>query len=349
MSLLGFILLTLLPAKLSAQTLPEDNSKAVIISYHRIGEDAYPDTNLRLEQFLSQMQEIERGGYTVIPLSDALSAVKTYQPLPPKSLVINLEGAYSSAIQNAAPLLLEKRWPFTIFYSAANADQNLDSFANWAELKKLNTSKFITLAVLPYTLDHIAQGSEAQALTALNKARQHHREHFGTEAQYLSYPFGEYSQDLETLAKTRGFKAALTLDSGALHAKSDLFALPRFSMTESFGSLERFRLVANALPLPVSSLQPEDTFMDKADFAAGFTLPDGLNNEISCFLSGDPAAETQRIGQRIEIRGALKDDRARLNCTMEGGLDEDEQLQWRWFGKLYHRVITKNPEQDAPQ
>ena len=121
-------------------------------------------------------------------------------------------------------------------------------FASWRDLKRLHQNNNITVASLPASYGHTAHTDPTAALKSLNRARQRHREKFKTESPYLAYPFGEYTNDLKALSRTQGFKAAFTLDSGAYYHGTDKFAIPRFSITDGFDSIERLRMITNALP-----------------------------------------------------------------------------------------------------
>ncbi len=325
-------------------TIPEDNSKAVILAYHRIGEDHLPDQSLTLEQFHQHVQEIKNGHYNVLPLNQIVEALQTGSPLPPRTIAITLEGAYRSAIETAAPLLLENALPFTIFYASNLLDQKDPSYASWDDLKALQRQKTVDLGTLPASYAHITHQPKQDMLAALNKARQRHREEFEQEAAFLSYPYGEYSIELQALAKSQGFLAALGLHSGALYAGSDQYALPRFSLTELYGDLERFLMVTNAYPLPVQDIEPADPYLKTGSFFTGFTVTEGLQNDtnnLSCFISGEGKANVETLGNRVEIRSEtdLKDQtRIRLNCTMPGPVSKDDETGWRWLGLLYHRA-----------
>lgn len=332
----------------AARELPQDQSKAVILAYFEVGGEGDPDNSITTEQFTAQLQEIESGAYNVIALPDALAKIQNGEALPPRTLVITLDGAYKSAALNAIPALLEKKLPFTIFYASESLDAKSANFMSWDDLKKLSTHKNITIGVLPSTFDHIARKSDTEILASLNKARQRHREMLGVEADYLSYPFGEYSLDLKKRAQTQGFKAALGTRSGAIYQGEDQYALPRFTMTERYGDLDRFRMVGNALPLPVTDVEPADPYIKSGEWFSGFTLPAQLADDtesLSCFLFGMPVPDIQKLGPRVEIRSTAPTeglDRVRLNCTMNGPKAEDDSEQVRWFGMLYHRAGENN-------
>ena len=351
---LTLLLIAVLLSPVYSAASESTQNHAVILTYHRIGEDNLPDENLTIEQFTTHIHEIKTGGYNVLPLTTILEDFETGTLLPPHTIAITFDGAHKSALENAVPLLLKAKLPFTIFYAALNLDQEDPASANWNDLKKLAKNKNITLASLPTSYNHIAYKTRTEMLTALNEARRRHREEFGHETPYLAYPFGEYSLALKDLAKTQGFKAAFGLHSGAIDAASDRFALPRFSMTEHYGDLERFRLVTRAIPLTVTDIEPPDPDLKTAPFFTGFTLPDALaskSKNLSCFISGEGRAKTEILGNRIEIRedtGLLDNDRIRLNCTLPGPLSENDEPQWYWLGLLYFRS-SQPDELQRPQ
>ena len=333
-------------------SIAEDDSKFAILAYSRIGEDHLPDQSLTRQQFDEHLAEIKQGDYNVISLPEALTAIENSQTLPDNTIVLTFDGAYKSAAEYAFPKLQAANVPFTVFYSADTLDRDDPEYTDWATLKQLAKADTATLATLPAIYDHIAYGDKTETLKAINRARQRHREEFKTEADYLAYPYGEYSTALTQLAQTQGYKAAFGLHSGVAHAGTDLFALPRFSMTERFGSIDRFRLTARAMPLPIVDLVPENMQLAAEPFKVGFTLSEELTHPISCFIDGEQQQNAQRLGQRIEIRPTdplTGETRIRLNCTMQGPKTDDDEETWRWLGLLFHRaqqIEIRNPEPD---
>ncbi|MCB1562062.1 MAG: polysaccharide deacetylase family protein [Alphaproteobacteria bacterium] len=332
-----------------------DSSSAVILAYHRIGEDFEPDNSLQTAQFLAHIQMIEEGGYKVAALPDILRAIKNGETLPPGTLAITFEGAYRSAFENAMPILLSKNIPFTVLYAADNADTGRRDYLGWKELSFLHRHKNVTLGVLPSAYTHLIGETPEEALRLINKARQRHRDMFGEEAALFSYPFGEISSNIKDMVKHQGFEAALGLHSGAAYAGSDMFALPRFSMTEHYGTPERFGLIADTLPLPVTEIEPENPYIQEDRPLIGFSVTPEIQNDLQdlvCFVSGQSTPPSlEIIGLRVELRlqAPLTDARTRINCTMPAGEGENGPL-WRWFGMLLYKEQTPDlptPEQSA--
>lgn len=320
--------------------VPEDDSSAVILAYNRIGEDAYPDNSLRTDQFMAHLGELTRGEYTVMALPDIISAVQNGETLPPKTVAITFAGAYKSILTNAIPALVERGLPFTVFYASDHADADVQQHLNWDDLRTLRETGLVTFGLLPAAYTRLAGESDEEILRQINKARTRHREELGLESTLFSYPFGEHSKRYKDIIRDQGFTAAFGLHSGAIHPGADFYALPRFSMTQSHGDTERFQLVANALPLTVSDIEPHDPYLTAdAQPAIGFTISETLASKISalsCFVSGQSQPGIEKLGKnRIELRLAepLTEERVRINCTIPARKENGTE-RWRWLGML---------------
>lgn len=337
--------LLLLPALAAAEPLTEDRFSGVILSYNRIGEDAYSATNLRIDQFDEHLNALKSGRYNVIAMPDILMAIENQTPLPPRTVAITFSGAFKSAYENAIPKLIEANLPFTIFYASDHADADAGQHLNWSELKSLKQNNLVTFGLLPASYVRLSGQSDTEILRQINKAKTRHRENLGTDAKFFSYPFGEYSARYKALIKEQGFTAAFGLHSGTVHPAADKLALPRFPMTEPYGNLERFELVTSALPLPVKEIEPQDPYLSDGMPAIGFTANESLSDKLSglmCFVSGQERPALEKLGEnRIELRlqEPLSEERTRINCTIPEGKEN-----WRWLGML---LVHKTQNQEG--
>lgn len=335
-------LLAALPAR--AQSIPADKSAAVILAYYRIGEDAYPGSNLRVEQFREQMKELSSPAYHVLPLPDILAAWKEGRALPDRTVAITFEGGYQSFLQNALPVLTEFNFPFTVFFAPESAEGRSDQYMSWNDLKNLSQNKLASLGLLP---------SAGTPLEGVNRAKTRAREELGAPPVLFSYPYGEYDSAYKSLIKEQGFAAAFGLQSGVVWAGADMYALPRFTMTESYGDLDRFRMVVNALPLPARDVQPESPVLKEASPLIGFSLDDSLKDRagaLSCFISGDPNLKTETLGDaRVELRlsGPLLEERARVNCTIPVAAEGEDSARWRWFGMMLVNAVDAVEDEES--
>ncbi len=330
-----------LAASPAASRADPDGPSAAIFTYHRIGDDNDPSNSIRVDQFLDHVRELRKGGYHVLSLPQIVDALRTDTPLPDRTVAISFDGGDRSILEIAAPVLLENGFPFTIFIAASQADGDQPDHLNWQEIRRLARNKLVTLGLHSASYTHLADDPEPEIRRQVNTAKARFRKETGEEPSLFAYPFGEYSLAMREVIRRSGFRAAFGQQSGVAYAGSDLFALPRFSMTEPYGDLDRFRMTAEALPFPVSGVQPADPRLSSGDALIGFTVDPSLKkrlSSLSCFVSDQEAPLVEIVGEnRVEIRPRHTFDagRVRVNCTLPvASAAPDEPVRWRWFGLL---------------
>src|SRR3546814_15996273 len=75
-------------------------------------------------------------------------------------------------------------------------------------------------------------------------------------------------------------------------------------MNETYGGVDRFRLTANALPLPVRDRVPGDLILRQANPPAfGFTVDRSIPavERIDCYASGQGSTRLEALGSRVEV------------------------------------------------
>jgi len=117
-----------------------------------------------------------------------------------------------------------------------------------------------------------------------------------------------------------------------------MFYLPRFSLNEKYGALDRFRTLISALPMDARDVTPSNITLDKSTNppAFGFTAGEvaGNLNGLACYASGLGKLKLQKLGaRRVEARlpRRLKPGRHRVNCTLSAGGG-----RWRWYGRQFY-------------
>ena len=329
-----------------------DRSSAVVFLYQRIGEDSLPQSSISIEQFKEHIKELTTDGYTVLPLRDIIRALKNGAPLPQKTVALTIEGAWLSTLQNALPLLQEAQLPVTLFISTDNADGTQPNHLDWKQLKTLKKNKLIDLGIMPAAYVHMSDYGAAENAAFINRAVTAYQENMGEEPPFFAYPYGEYSNDIRAQVSEYPFMAGFAQQSGVIHGESDFMALPRFIMTDIYGDIDRFRLTANALPLPVVDVMPDDMVMADNPPMIGFTVASDIKDldRLSCFVSGLGKIDLVKPGgNRVEIRleEPLVDRRTRINCTIpDETIIPGEPQSWRWFGmQLVNKDFMEEPSE----
>ena len=179
--------------------------------------------------------------------------------------------------------------------------------------------------------------SDERIWQEIRKASERYQQELGKIPRIFAYPFGEASRDVRGKIIEAGFTAAFGQHSGVAYAGADRFYLPRFPFNENFGSIDRLKLAATALPLPVTDVTPLDFSLTQNPPHFGFTVSSEIRSlkQLNCFASpgGDPA-QIRRLGERrveVRVNHPFPPGRARFNCTMPTPDD-----RWRWFGMQFH-------------
>ena len=307
---------------------------AVVVMYHRFGDSAYPSTNTTLEQFEAHLTELHRAKYHVMPVSEILTAIRQDRELPDRAIGITIDDAFLSVYANAWPRLREAGFPFTLFVATDAIDAGYSDYMNWDQIRELRDSG---VAIGSQTASHLhmAANSDARNKEDLDRSNRRFAEELGAPPELFAYPFGEASTAVQKIVRDSGFVMAFGQHSGVLHATADPFYLPRFAMNESFGDIDRFRLVANALPIPYSDMTPSDPLLTINPPPFGFTVqsPDINLKGLACYAIGQGKVQADQLGPRIEVRLSQKfqPGRGRINCTAPTA-----DSRWRWLGMQYY-------------
>ncbi|RMB02855.1 polysaccharide deacetylase family protein [Eilatimonas milleporae] len=329
-------LATALLAAFTPASVMADQS-AVILMYHRFGEDTYPSTNIRLEQFDAHLEQLRRGGYHVMPLHEVIRRIRTRTDLPERSVAITVDDAYASVMTEAWPRLKAAGMPMTLFVAADAVDSGSSNYMRWDDIRRLR-DEGVTIANHGAGHLHMLSVPTADAIADIQRGNRRLEEEVGAPAKLFAYPYGEYDETLAAEIATLGYEAAFAQYSAPVGFDMSLFSLPRFALNERYGTSDRFRLISQTLPLPVSDQVPRNPVLDVKGNppAIGFTVEVEAGNlaGLACYPSHlGRAADLVQLGRRVEVRfdRPFPAGRNRLNCTLRS-----PDGRWYWYGKMFY-------------
>ena len=335
-SLCLLIICTASIGMISWQSVQADNS-AVVLLYHRFGEDNYPSTNIRLEQLDRQIEQLKVGGYHFMSLSSAVTALKSDTPFPAKTIIITIDDAYKSFAAEGWPRLKAAGIPATLFISTDPVDAGHSNYMSWGDVRRLKTDG---LEIGHHTASHlhmVAAGLE-NSLTDVRKASERFEAELGSVPKIFAYPYGEYDSATAAAIMEEGFEAAFAQYSGPIAPWQNMFALPRFPVNERYGDEARFKLISQTLALPIGDLIPTDPLLTNKTNPPllGFTVEAEIGGlrAMACYPShlGKAANLNFITARRVEVRfdKPFPKGRNRINCTMPAGGG-----RWYWLGQFY--------------
>lgn len=342
-----FLLLFLEAAPLLA------GQSAVVLAYHRVGEDDVPSTNIRIEQFEQQLDYIEQNNFTVWPLSKIISTLRNGGELPAKTVAITLDDAYLSIYTEAFPRLQKRGFPFTIFVATDPVDKGYSRYMSWQQLREL---KKAGVEIANHSRSHLYMvrrlaGEETPAYLArlkdeIESAQQRLEEELGPQPKLFAYPYGEYSSEIEALVESLGY-VAVAQHSGAVDAMSNFSALPRFPINEYYGDINDVAVKLNSVPLPVTSVSIENPMWPVGVIPPRLevTIADAMEGrkELACYASGQGRmtvewSEGSMTHFTIQAAKPLGVGRHRYTCTAP-----NSQRRYQWFSHLW---IVNPPPSD---
>ena len=159
----------------------------------------------------------------------------------------------------------------------------------------------------------------------------------GAIPSLFAFPYGEANEQIINLLKEYKFKVAFGQHSGVINETSNFYYLPRFSLNEKYGEIDRVKFAAKAKGLGIYDFIPKDpTIYENPPFIGFSLLDEKLVPSIDCFVfdsKGEVEKELFKFNERIEIRLSreLTEGRSRMNCTAKGS-----DNHWRWFGHQFY-------------
>jgi len=304
------------------------DDSAVVLMYHRFGEDRYPETNIKLEQLEAQLELLKKESCSVVPLSKLLAALTNGESLPPSAVVITIDDAYRSIYEIAYPKLRQYGFPFTVFVATDPVDNGLPAYMNWEQMREMASSgaSFANHGASHLSMITRLEGESDDAritrvLADVAKGRQRLSEELEPVPNVFAYPYGEYDSTIAAQLQKMGY-ICFGQQSGAVGPGSDRRVLPRFAIAEAYADIDEFRVKVKSLPMPVEALTPWEPVVSdnrpEIDITLGET--DARLGELACFVGGQGRVPVRWIeaGKRFAVgpQRPLGAGRQRVNCTV---------------------------------
>ena len=311
-------------------------NSAVVFMYHKFGVSKYPSTNITLEQFESHLQEFSLSKYKVLSLEFILDTIINDGQLPNNTIGISVDDADKSFLTTAWPKFKEKNLPVTLFVNTSTIADNNKNYLSWDQIRQLK-NEGVAIGAHSHTHNHLTELSDTQIIDEIELSNKIFLKELGVIPTLFAYPYGETNEKMMSLLKDYKFKVAFGQHSGVINETSNFYYLPRFSLNEKYGDIDRVKFISQSKGMGVYDFIPSDPHIIENPPYIGFSLLDShLAPKINCFVfdkKGQVENEIFKFNERIEIRlmRKLHKGRSRLNCTAKDNLDN-----WRWFGYQFY-------------
>ena len=318
-------------------------SHAVVLMYHRFDESKYPSTNIQAQQFVAQLDFLEKNEFRVWSLRKIIHHLKSGSVIPDKIVGITIDDAYASVYQVAYPILKNRKLPFTVFVSTDSIDNKNPGYMSWAELREMVKSG-VDIGNHSRTHDHFVNRklneSEAGWLQRIesdvNYASDRINKELDIKPDFFAYPYGEYNLSLASLVESLGY-ISFGQHSGAMGESSNLNFLPRYPLSESYADLSNFKDKVLSLPLPLLKIEPLDVVTQSARPILKLELDTNKvqARNLQCYAAGQGLLNVRWRGggkYTVQAMKPFTSRRSRYNCTLA------ERGRFYWYSHLWVRI-----------
>ena len=298
--------------------------------YHRFNEDKYPSTNISMEIFKKQIEQIKKEKINFINPNDFKSNFNV--PKSKKKILLTIDDAFTSFYQNAWPYLKEKKIPFILFVSTEAVGKY--GYMDWNQIKEIEKEGFVFIGNHSHSHEYLVEYNFNTFKKDIETSIKIFIENIGYNPLFFSYPFGEYSLKQEKYISSK-FDFAFGQHSGLIDINKNKFELPRFPINEKYGDLKRFSFLLNLSPFEYKNIIPEDKYIlqnnNPPKTIIEFFEEQKNLKKINCYSDEGnkwDKSEVNLIENKLQIkfRDKFTFRRGRINCSL------NDDIGWRWLG-----------------
>ena len=311
-------------------------NSATVFMYHKFGVSKYPSTSVTISQLESHINELTKDKYNILSLDYIVDTIINDGQLPENTIGISIDDADKSFFEVGWPKFKENNIPVTLFVTTGTIANNNKSYLNWDQIRKLKADG-VTIGAHSHTHSHMPDMKLDDLKNEIELSNKIFLRELGEIPSLFAFPYGETNDEIINLIKDYKFKVAFGQHSGVINETSNMYYLPRFSLNEKYGELDRVKFAASSKGLGVYDFIPNNPTISENPPFIGFSLLDEkLSFSLNCFIfdmNGQVEREIYKFNERIEIRLSreLSKGRSRMNCTAK-----DSQGNWRWFGHQFY-------------
>jgi len=217
-----------------------------ILTYHGLFSDPTEISGRSIEEtyywlpvreFEQQVQEMDRRGFTAIPISAILPGAPPIHVERP--LVVTFDDGWKSDLRLALPILRNVGWRSEHFITVGWSGK--PGFLSWEDLKEIDRAGG---GIHSHTMTHqdLDRLPEDKARLELGESKRALEEQLGSSVEFLSLPGGTGARPaIVEMAKSLGYRGICTSLVGLNRPGEKVFRLRRFTITRD---IPRERILA---------------------------------------------------------------------------------------------------------
>lgn len=309
----------------SAALLAPTANAAIILQYHHVATDTPSTTSVTPQEFRTQLQYLKDHHYKVVSLERLINQLKAGEPLAADEVAITFDDGYANVFTNARPILKEFGYTYTMFLGPALIDRQEGPVLSWQQIKTMhdegaiiaNHSSYHHRLAVPNAGENQTQWRERVKADIL-LAEQQLEEKLGVRRNWVAYPYGDFSAELEKLVAELGF-IGIGQQSGAVGAGVSLTRIPRYPSSSQYAAIKHFAPKLKTLALPVTDYAGADPVSKQNPplLKLSVDTQDFKPKALNCFFNGEAITLHWLDEDTFTARASkpLKLSHNRYNCT----------------------------------
>jgi poly-beta-1,6-N-acetyl-D-glucosamine N-deacetylase len=308
----------------------------IVLMYHRFEENKYPSTNVRIADFIKQIDLIKKNGISFVNANNFEEDLKNLKKK--RKILLTIDDAFKSFYDQAWPILKKDKIPFLLFVNTREIGSS--GYMTWNQIKEISKEEFVHIGNHSYSHEYLVDEADAVIRNDINLAISDFKKKLNFNSPFFSYPFGEYSNSFKNIIKNLGFKYAFGQHSGVVDESKDFYELPRFSINEKYGEIKRFELILKTIPFKYKSITPIERYIDNNNNPPDVVIEffEKIKNIelLNCYsneLDSWKKSEIEYLDNfkiKINLKGKFTTERGRINCSLR-----EPDGSWRWLGMQF--------------
>ena len=110
-----------------------EDKGVIVLMYHRFDENKYPSTNIKLTDFIKQINLIKKNSFSFINANNFEDNLTKYKNK--KKILLTIDDAFKSFYDHAWPILKDNKIPFILFVNTREVGSS--GYMTWKQIKEI--------------------------------------------------------------------------------------------------------------------------------------------------------------------------------------------------------------------
>lgn len=196
-----------------------------ILMYHSVSADQKNDESDIY--CISQTKFINHLDYLIKNSSDEKFSVRSFNELDKNGIAFTFDDGYRDNLEFAAPLLIERGFPFHVFVNPGFLMSGNKKYLNQASLMELSNLPNVSIGAHGYSHKRLTDCTPSELDNELNSSKKWIEDAIGREVTSMAYPHGAFNDKVQSAVQKAGFKVSACSNFGITNTSSNRYALER--------------------------------------------------------------------------------------------------------------------------